>query len=332
MWSSNRRRVPAAPDEGMQVVALGQVTMYAARGDVQFSVMALDAVGDGLWRKAFEATRARLEADGLLDPARRRPLPRFPRRVTIITSADGAALHDIVSVVRRRAPAVELVLVPATVQGDGASESLRRALARVAAWGAEHTDVVIIGRGGGSREDLWAFNDEALARDVAAFPIPVISAVGHEVDITLCDLVADLRAATPSAAAEAAVPVWDDVRAHVRRLGDVLCARASGRMRAATEAMARTARRLDAGATRIVDRRRLELASAGGRLDALSPLATLRRGYAVARRDSGAALRSVAEVSANDALDVVVLDGTVHARVEGTTSDTHAWPDVRPTS
>jgi exodeoxyribonuclease VII large subunit len=191
VWARDTRRIPAPPDEGMTVVALGQVSLYAARGDLQFTVRTLDAVGDGLWRKAFEQARARLERDGLLDPARKRPLPFFPRRIAIITSADGAALHDIVSVTRRRNRLVELVLLPAAVQGEGAPAALCAALDRLAAWGG--ADVAIIGRGGGSREDLWSFNDERVARKVAASPIPIISAVGHEVDVSLCDLVADWR-------------------------------------------------------------------------------------------------------------------------------------------
>ena len=153
-------------------------------------------------RKALEATRARLEADGLLSLDRKRTLPRFPRVIAVVTSPDGAALHDIVAVTRQRAANVRLVLVPAKVQGDGAPGDLRRALDRVNRWG--EADLVIIGRGGGAREDLWAFNDERVARAVAACRVPTISAVGHEVDITICDLVADYRAPTPSAAAEAA--------------------------------------------------------------------------------------------------------------------------------
>ena len=199
VWSRDTRRIPAPPDEGMQVVALGQVTMYAARGDLQFSVKSMDAVGDGLWRKAFEQTRERLERDGLLDPARKRAFPFFPRRIAVITSADGAALHDIISVTQRRNRLVELVLIPAVVQGELAPASLCAALDRLARWGG--ADLAIIGRGGGSREDLWCFNDEQLARRVAACPIPIISAVGHEVDVSICDLVADWRAPTPSAAA-----------------------------------------------------------------------------------------------------------------------------------
>ncbi|HEX3157524.1 MAG TPA: exodeoxyribonuclease VII large subunit, partial [Gemmatimonadaceae bacterium] len=220
VWARDQRRMPAPPDEGMQVTALAQVTVYAARGDLQLSVKAMEAAGDGLRRKALLATQAALAADGLLDPARRRPIPRLVRRVAVVTSPDGAALHDVVAVARRRWSAVELVVVPTKVQGDGAAEEICHALDQVARWA--DADVVIVGRGGGAREDLWAFNDERVVRALAACPIPTISAVGHEVDVTLCDLVADLRAATPSAAAEAAVAVHADVTAYVGRLREQL--------------------------------------------------------------------------------------------------------------
>ncbi|MDQ2930448.1 MAG: exodeoxyribonuclease VII large subunit, partial [Gemmatimonadota bacterium] len=211
LWARDQRGIPAMPEDGMQVVALAQLTVYPARGDLQCTITALDAVGDGLWRKALDQATERLRADGLLEPSRKRALPRLPRRVAVITSPDGAALRDIIAVMRRRCPTVEIVLVPAKVQGDGAPADLARAIECVVRWG--DVDTVIIGRGGGGREDLWAFNSEIVARALAACTIPTISAVGHEVDITLCDLVADHRAATPSAAAEAAVPVLADARA-----------------------------------------------------------------------------------------------------------------------
>ena len=220
VWSRDQLGIPAAPDDGMQVAALGQLGVYAARGEMQFTVKRLEADGDGLWRKALEQTRVRLEADGLLASARKRALPRYPRRIAFVTSASGAALRDVIAVLRRRAPGVELVVAHASVQGESAPLELCAALGRVCHWGG--ADVVIIGRGGGSRDDLWAFNDERVARAVAACPVPTISAVGHEVDVTLCDLVADFRAATPSAAAEAAAPSREEIAltlgAHRQRL------------------------------------------------------------------------------------------------------------------
>ncbi len=166
VWKRDQRGIPASPDDGMQVAAFGRLTVYAARGEMQFTVAKIEAEGDGLRRKALEITRAKLEADGLLAFERKRPLPRFPRVIAVVTSPDGAALHDIVAVVRRRGANVRLVVVPAAVQGESAPDELCAALDRVNRWGG--ADMVIIGRGGGSREDLWAFNDERVARAVAA--------------------------------------------------------------------------------------------------------------------------------------------------------------------
>ncbi len=311
VWSSQTRRFPAPPDDGMQVVAYGQMTVWPVRGDLQFSVRAMEADGEGLWRKALERTRQRLEADGLLDPARKRALPAAPRTVAVITSPDGAALHDIITVTRRRSPGVNLVVVPARVQGEGAPESLIAALDRVAAW--RGCDVVIIGRGGGSREDLWAFNDERLARALAACPIPTISAVGHETDISICDLVADLRAATPSAAAEAAVPAVLDQRARLRALGRQLAATAQRRQHRIVVRLDTTRRRLVQAAQRVTERRHARLSTVAARLDPLSPLATLARGYAVARTPAGATLSEVGAFAEGQAFDLWVRDGIVAA-------------------
>jgi len=321
VWSRDQRRVIAPPDDGMQVVALGQLTVFPGRGELQFSVKALDAVGDGLWRKALERTLGRLDADGLLDPGRKRPIPRYPRRIAVITSPDGAALHDIVSVVRRRCATVEIVVVPAKVQGDGAIDELCAAFARLGRWcdapGAGGLDTVIVGRGGGGREDLWAFNDERVARAVAECPVPTISAVGHEVDVTLCDLVADLRAATPSAAAEAAVPVLDDARAEVRALGAALAAAARRCVERRREHVARTARAFTVAARQTAERRRALVEQTAARLHALSPLATLARGYAVARSVDGESLGSARHFARGMPFHLLLRDGAVRARAEG---------------
>ena len=311
VWSRDTLRIPAAPDEGMQVMAFGQLSVYPARGQMQFMVKGLEAEGEGLWRKAFEATRARLEKDGLLDPARKRPIPRFPRRVAVVTSPDGAALHDIRSVIARRNPSVDLVIVPAAVQGETAPASLIAALECVARW--KRADVVIIGRGGGSREDLWAFNDEGVARAIAACPIPTISAVGHEVDVTIADLVADLRAATPSAAAEAAVPVLDELMDWLATLRHTMAHAMQRRATFAARELSRLAKDLSLRASRSVERRRARLQHVAARLDALSPLNTLARGYAVARDAQGNALGSVAAFTAGQAFALVLRDGEVDA-------------------
>jgi exodeoxyribonuclease VII large subunit len=311
-WARDRR-IPARPDDGMQIAALGQLTVYAARGDMQFAVTRMEAEGDGLWRKALEITRARLQADGLLDPSRKRPLPRHPRRIAVITSRDGAALRDIFAVAQRRCPSVEIVLVPAAVQGDSAPESLCYALDQVARWG--DADVVIIGRGGGAREDLWAFNDERVARALAACPIPTISAVGHEIDMSICDLVADLRAPTPSAAAEAAVPVQAELRERLRGTAALLTGLTADHVARARANAVDAARRIAGGAARRVDRRRLELHAAASALNALSPLATLDRGYAIVRSDDGRTVRSVQALEPGRGVDLVFRDGVAAATV-----------------
>lgn len=327
VWSRETRRIPAPPDDGMQVLALGQMTVWPVRGDLQFSVRQMEAEGDGLWRKALEATQRRLDADGLLDPARKRRLPAFPRRIAVITSPDGAAIHDIITVTRARNGGVELVVIPAKVQGEGAPESLVEAIERLCRWG--DADLLIIGRGGGAREDLWAFNDERVARALAACPIPTVSAVGHEVDITICDLVADVRAATPSAAAELAVPSRRELEAVVGALAHRLVTAAGHQRDDAAARLQGSARALESAASRFAERRTARLAAIGGRLDALSPLATLGRGYTVARGAGGATLSSRAQFTPGMPFDLVLRDGTVGARVESVGEGTPGGPSGR---
>jgi exodeoxyribonuclease VII large subunit len=317
VWSGDQRRIPAPPDEGMQVTAWGQLTVYPTRGEMQFVIRALQAEGDGLRQKAFDLTRRKLEADGLLSPARKRAIPRYPRRIVVVTSPDGAALRDIIAVVKRRAPAVEIVVVAATVQGDGAPEELCLALDRVARW--RDADTMIIGRGGGSREDLWTFNNERVARALADSPIPTISAVGHEVDFTICDLVADLRAPTPSAAAEAAVPDMADLRTRLETLRRVVAARAERRVNSARARLDRTRRALAVAGARVTERRAARVTTAAGRLHALSPLNTLARGYAVARAEGGGALPSAALFAPGTPFDLLLRDGIVRAITESAT-------------
>ena len=327
VWARDQRGIPAPPDEGMQVVALGQLSFYAARGEVQLSIKAIDAEGDGLWRKAMERTRTRLEMDGLLAPERKRPLPLFPRRIAVITSPDGAALRDIIAVARRRCALVEIVVIPARVQGDGAIDELCQALSQVARW--RDTDVVIIGRGGGGREDLWAFNDERLARALAACPIPTISAVGHEVDMSICDLVADVRAATPSAAAECAVPMLTDLRAALDQaaldLRDAVESRMAferSRLDAARESFAAAARG-------VVDARTQHLRQSAARLNDLSPLATLARGYAAPTDAEGRTLGSVKAFAAGAPFTLRLRDGVVHATTDRVVPGDVAVPPLR---
>jgi exodeoxyribonuclease VII large subunit len=274
----------------------------------------MEAEGDGLRRKALEITRMRLQADGLLSPERKRPLPRFPRVIAVVTSPDGAALHDIVAVARRRAADVRLVVVPAAVQGESAPDELCFALDQVNRWGG--ADVVIVGRGGGSREDLWAFNDERVARAVAACHAPTISAVGHEVDVSICDLVADVRAATPSAAAETATRSRGELTAELRKLALRSAASVRAVARARRDMLRHAARDLAAAGATSLSERRARLQTVAGKLNALSPVATLARGYAVARGGDGATLGSVADFIDDMPFDLVVHDGVVPSRVD----------------
>ena len=314
MWATDARRLPAPPDDGMQVSALGRMSVYPAHGEMHLAVVALEATGDGLWRKALDQSIQRLTAEGLLDPRRKRRVCAHPRRIAVVTSPDGAALRDIIAVVRRRCPIVEIVVVPARVQGDGAARELVSAIRRVSRW--RGVDTVIVGRGGGSREDLWVFNDERVARALAACAIPTISAVGHEVDVSLCDLVADLRAATPSAAAEAAVPVLAEVRARLASRTVELRSALERRAARARRHFEDTARDMRDALERLTARRRARLEIAAGRLDALSPLATLGRGYALAMDDTGHALTSARQFEPGRAFRLRLRDGQVDARTE----------------
>lgn len=314
VWSKDTRSIPAMPDEGMQIAAFGNLSVYPQKGEMQFVVRRMEAEGDGLWQKAFERTRARLEADGLLAIERKRRLPRFPKVVAVVTSPDGAALHDIIAVMRRRAPAVQIVVVAAAVQGDTAVRDVCAAIERLGRWGG--ADVVIVGRGGGSREDLQAFNDERVARALAACPIPTISAVGHEVDVTICDMVADFRAPTPSAAAETVVRDHADLASHIGVLGQRLSRAVRNRTDRAKSELQWHASALRNRLQRSAERRRSKLSDFGVRLHALSPLATLQRGYAVARSAEGRALTSTTAFRPGLSFRLVLKDGEVPARAE----------------
>ena len=337
MFRGDARRVPATPAEGLKVYARGELSIGTKRGELQLVVRQLLATTEGgFYAIALERARAALEKDGLLAPERKRPLPAFPAVIGVVTSPEGAVWHDIVSVVGRRWPAVELVLVGARVQGDGAAEDIMRAVAL--ANRLPNLDVLIVGRGGGSREDLWTFNDERVARAVAASRVPTIAAVGHETDVTLTDLVADVRAATPSAAAEKAVPDRADLVRRLAAVGAGLSAAVSRRLQLAGERvrhaatrlggavdrrLAATGERLRRQAARMaaacdarLAARRADLARLGASLDALSPLKVLDRGYAVARDEGGRVLRRVADFPAGRAFHLRVTDGDVAARAE----------------
>lgn len=315
MFRNEAAQLPTDPEEGMKVRALGRVTVYEKRGDFQLIVDVLEGEGgDGLWRLAFERLRAKLEAEGLLAPERKRPLPRHPRRVGVVTSAAGAALHDILQVVERRAPWTTVVLCPARVQGDGAAQEVARALRTVGRRG--DVDVVIVGRGGGSVEDLWAFNEEVVARAIADCPVPVVSAVGHEVDVTIADLVADLRAPTPSAAAERVAPDGAGIRRAVELGRDRMVAALRRRVADAERDVQSMADGLRLGMDRLLQSRSERLSRVAGRLEALSPLSALARGYAVPQDADGRVLRRASEFVAGGRFRLRVVDGRVHAVVE----------------
>jgi exodeoxyribonuclease VII large subunit len=312
MWSRDNQRLPAPPNDGMEVFAFAFPTVWEERGEFRLTVRhLLSTEAGGLWQVAFEKARRSLERDGLLDPARKRPLPPLPRRIAVVTSPDGAAFRDIAAVLEHRWPA-DLLLVPTRVQGEGADRELCAALALLSR--IPRLDLAIVGRGGGSKEDLWTFNNERVARALAAVPVPVVSAIGHEIDVTLCDLVADLRAATPSAAAVAATPDRNELSLKLERFAHALVRALRAPTRHAGERLERAGDRLGAGVSRTLERASARVAEGGARLDALSPLRVLSRGYAVARDQSGAVLRTVAQFPAGLAFRLRVRDGEIAAR------------------
>ncbi len=338
MWKNAAARLPIDPEEGMKIRVFGGLTLYEVRGDFQLSVQLLESEdGEGLWKIAFEKLRKQLEAEGLLAPDRKRRLPSFPSCVGVVTSPTGAAIRDILSVLERRAPWTRVVIRGARVQGEGASQEIAQALAALASTGLP--DVIIVGRGGGSIEDLWAFNEEPVARAIAACPVPVISAVGHEVDVTISDLVADFRAPTPSAAAEAAVPDRSVLVGYVRdvlpRLSRGLQAVVQLRRRRFDEAIPRLDRgiqrrfeqlearrrlleeRLGVRVRKLIGARRRDLGTAAAAVDALSPLATMKRGYAVPQDDEGRVLRTIENFPVGGGFHLRVVDGSVECEVRG---------------
>ncbi len=216
MFRSAVRALRFEPSDGLRVVARGRVSVYDPKGEYQIVCEHLEPEGLGALQLAFDQLKERLSTEGLFDPSRKRPLPALPRKIGVVTSLDGAAVRDIIHVLRRRYPNAHIVIRPARVQGDGAALDIARALAAIGR--VPGVDVVLVGRGGGSIEDLWAFNEEVVARAIAACPVPTISAVGHETDVTIADFVADLRAPTPSAAAEMVVARKDDFGARIDRL------------------------------------------------------------------------------------------------------------------
>ena len=216
MFKQNNIAVPFAPKDGIKVRVLGQASLYEARGNYQLIARQMEEAGKGTLQEQFEKLKEKLAAEGLFDESRKKPLPMLPRKIGVVTSPTGAAVRDIINVLTRRFPNIEILLAPVTVQGEGSAPRIARAISYLNS--RDDIDLMIVGRGGGSLEDLWAFNEEVVARAIAASDIPVISAVGHEIDFTIADFVADLRAPTPSAAAELAVPVQTDLGTQIDRL------------------------------------------------------------------------------------------------------------------
>jgi exodeoxyribonuclease VII large subunit len=315
MWKTYSQRTGGKPAEGAQVFVLARPGMWEEKGEFRLSVQKLLITSEvGTAALEFDRVRRLLQADGLFDPLRKRPLPEYPRTIAMVTSPDGAALRDVISVVRARWPFATLLVFAARVQGEGAAEELCRALTRMNR--TDGIDVCIVGRGGGAREDLAAFNDERVCRALAAARVPTISAVGHETDVTLADLVADLRAATPSNAAELAVPDILSVRRRLAADGARLANGLTRRTRLVAERLARSGDRLQSAMESRSAQRRARLERLAAQLDALSPLRVLARGYAVPTAPDGRLLRRRSDFRPGDAFNLRVADGDVAARAE----------------
>ena len=299
--------------EGERVQANGGLQLYEARGELSFRLAAVERVGAGDHAARLAELRRKLAAEGLFAPERKRRLPRFPRAVGLLTGTDAAARGDVIAAITTRYPAVRVVVAETRVQGPYAVGAITSTLARLAA--CEGVDVVILARGGGSFEDLLPFSDEQVVRAVAASPVPVVSAVGHEQDEPLCDLAADVRAPTPTAAARLVVPDLDELRAGLGRARQRLDAGAERALERDRGRLVRSRERLTAAPGLFFERRRAALDRAAARLQALSPRATLARGYAIVRTADGV-LRDAAAVAEGGRIDVELARGTLGARVE----------------
>ena len=336
MWRTMAQRLAFRPEEGDAVLAHGRVSVYETGGVYQLYADWLEPAGRGDLAIAFERLKERLSLEGLFDQERKKPVPSFPNKIGIVTSADAAALRDILKVLQRRCPLVEVLIAPTLVQGDQAPEQIVRALR----WldGRDDIDTILVARGGGSIEDLWAFNDEQVARAIFAAEKPVISGVGHETDFTIADLVADLRAPTPSAAAELAAPdlsalplVLADSRARLTAYIQSQIQQCRRQVQANAQALSLLSprstldnnwQRLDGLSMRLdqvmriyLEQNRSQLAVQNAALSTVSPLATLSRGYAIVRREDGRVVRSTEQVTPGNRIGVQVSDGEFEAAV-----------------
>lgn len=337
LWRSYAARLPFLPRNGEAVLAHGRISFYEARGQLQLSVDSLQAAGVGTLQAQFERLRARLEAEGLFESTRKRPLPPMPARIGIATSPTGAALQDILNVLRRRFPLAEVVLAACKVQGAGSADSVVEAL--YALFDA-NVDVIIVARGGGSIEDLWTFNEEAVVRAAFASPVPLVSGVGHEIDVTLIDLVADLRAPTPSVAAELVAPDCAELAEELRRWRAALDGAMLERLeielsslhnlrtrlenRSPQSRLVRDMQQVDDLWQRVETSMRHRMHLEGARIDGLTarlhglnPRAILERGYALVRRADGLLVSSTTAVQLDDALTITLRDGEIGVVVRG---------------
>lgn len=299
--------------EGERVQVQGRAELFEAKGDLTFRATTMERFGIGPHLAALERLKRELAREGLFAAERKRPLPRFPRAVGVLTGADAAARGDVLAGIEARFPPAHVVVVETRVQGRGAPERIVTGLARLAAHAA--VDVIVLARGGGSFEDLLPFSDERVVRAVASCRVPVVSAVGHEQDVPLCDLAADVRASTPTAAARLVVPALDELRARLERSQLQLARSVRQVLTRDRERLGRLGERLHAAPRLLLERRRLAIEASGARLQALSPRATLARGYAVVRLD-GVAVKDAAAVSAGALVDVELAAGGLVSRVE----------------
>ena len=339
MWRTKASRLRFEPAIGTEVVAIGGIDVYPPRGSYQLICDQLLPVGLGPLELAFRQMHERLAAEGLFEADRKRPLPEIPRRIAIVTSPTGAAVRDMLQVLARRWPLLDVMIVPVPVQGQTAAPKIAAGLAAADRLGV---DVILCGRGGGSLDDLWAFNEEPVARAIAACRTPVVSAVGHEIDVTIADLVADVRALTPSEGAERSVPDRADVLGGLDGAAERMTRLLTGRLQVAAQsvdeiarsrAFARPTERVDAARERLDDRgQRLHraiarglddaqsrLAAVAGQFEALSPLAVLARGYSLTSRGDGSIVRAASDVLPGDEITTRLAEGTITSVVRGTT-------------
>ena len=341
MFRSFAACIPFVPKDGMQVVLVGRVSVYEKDGQYQFYAEQMLPVGQGDLAREFERVKARLEGKGLFDPQNKKPIPKFPKKIAVVTSETGAAVRDILNILSRRWPVAEVVMCPVSVQGAAAVPEMLNALDRL--YRLNSIDLIIIGRGGGSAEDLNEFNSEALAIKISESPIPVISAVGHETDFSISDFVADLRAPTPSAAAELAVPDGEEICKRLQKYESLLKSALTGKYNYCSarlekaistvfkrpedyiidiraERADKAAETLENAFSFLLNRNETRLCTAVAGLDALSPLKVLSRGYTVALKD-GKTVKTLSELQNGDSINLKFADGIAVCEVKDTESN-----------